>query len=389
MLLENLDYHHPHLYHDLPLSSPCSPPSYLATPSSPHTAFTFPIPASPTAAYLADSRSSPTPSSHSPAFSYFQCADSQIIKEEPWTLSSMQVKEEPWASVALDVSASNSFFPSSMVLSSQTSVQQEPSYEPQPSATNYSQSSTASYPQSSIVSYPHSTATSYPQSITAGYPQCSIAGYPQPSTASYVPSATSSYPTTTRNSLSPMVLSPALSNLNTPRVSLSSQCSDFSTKLRSNHSSLHSSPLGFMEQSGMGGFGHSVAVPHDLSVPETSQQQSGYITPPRSGYSSPLLEMPYHPVTAPPSYEESVQNFSLPTATSPYPLRAPYPYDQMTGGDPALGQAFTPDPDWIVGVDPPDTPDSSVKEEPSEELGEEGTRVCRFDIFEKACRFCL
>ena len=71
-------------------------------------------------------------------------------------------------------------------------------------------------------------------------------------------------------SSSPMLLSPAVSNLNTPRVSLSSTRShgshqDLSSRLRSSHSSLHSasaSPLPYSESHNcpVGTFGHSVSA---------------------------------------------------------------------------------------------------------------------------------
>ena len=69
-------------------------------------------------------------------------------------------------------------------------------------------------------------------------------------------------------SSSPMLLSPAVSNLNTPRVSLSSTRShgshpDLSSRLRSSHSSLHSasaSPLPYSDSNHCPGtFGHSVS----------------------------------------------------------------------------------------------------------------------------------
>ena len=184
----------------------------------------------------------------------------------------------------------------------------------------------------------------------------------------------------TRNSISPMVMSPAVSNLNTPRVSLSSQHSDFSAKLRSNHSSLHcsphNSPLGFLEP-GVGGFGHNISVHQDLQPSGMETSQSGYITPPRSGYSSPLQELHYS--TAPPSYQESIQNYQI---HSPY-LPPPYPYDQMTGSDPSLCPVnpFTPEPESLQSEreEAPDTPDSSIKEEPGEDVSEEGTTICRLD----------
>jgi hypothetical protein len=214
------------------------------------------------------------------------------------------------------------------------------------------------------------------------------------------------------DSYSPMLMSPAPSNLNTPRVSLSSHHSDFSARLRSCHSSLqcspHASPLGFAwdqgpSGSGLGGFGHSLAGLHDLSSAPTNMDMSssspleaggGYITPPRSGYSSPLQEEEeraaayHHHSAAPPSYDQTLQHHQQQLAGSCYPymgpespyLPPPYPYDEMgssSGGPPA----YTPEPESSLlserDQEPPDTPDSSVKEEPSEDINEDGAAICR------------
>ena len=216
---------------------------------------------------------------------------------------------------------------------------------------------------------------------------------------------------TTNDSYSPMLMSPAPSNLNTPRVSLSSHHSDFSARLRSCHSSLqcspHASPLGFTwdqggcSGGGLGGFGHSLAGLYDLNAPSNMDMSSsspldaGYITPPRSGYSSPLQEeeeeeraitAAYHHCAAPPSYDQSLQQqqqqqlagccYPYQCPESPY-LPPPYPYDEMSSGPPA----YTPDPESSLlserDQEPPDTPDSSVKDEPSEDINEDGAAICR------------
>lgn len=214
------------------------------------------------------------------------------------------------------------------------------------------------------------------------------------------------------DSYSPMLMSPAQSNLNTPRVSLSSHHSDFSGRLRSCHSSLqcspHASPLGFApweQGGGLGGFGHSLAGFHDLSGPANMDMSSssppieavGYITPPRSGYSSPLREerepadeetdynsFHMHAEGAPPSYHQTLHH-QMTSCYSPYMggpespyLPPPYPYDGTDGGPPA----YTPDPESSLvserDQEPPDTPDSSVKEEPSEDINEDGAAICRY-----------
>jgi hypothetical protein len=220
----------------------------------------------------------------------------------------------------------------------------------------------------------------------------------------------------TADSYSPMLMSPAPSNLNTPRVSLSSHHSDFSARLRSCHSSLqcspHASPLGFAWdlQGGGGGFGPSSlgglpdlggAAHMDLSA--SSPLEAGYITPPRSGYSSPQPEeeretgdYSYHShhqdgdtsAAAPPSYDQTMHHQLggccyppyLEGPESPY-LPPPYPYGgEMSGG--GGPPAYTPDPESSLlserDQEPPDTPDSSVKEEPSEEISEEGAAICRY-----------
>ena len=220
----------------------------------------------------------------------------------------------------------------------------------------------------------------------------------------------------TADSYSPMLMSPAPSNLNTPRVSLSSHHSDFSARLRSCHSSLqcspHASPLGFAWdlQGGGGGFGPPSlggglpdlggAAHMDLSA--SSPLEAGYITPPRSGYSSPQPEEEREPgdyayhshhqdgdtSAAPPSYDQTMHHQLggccyppyLEGPESPY-LPPPYPYGgEMSGG--GGPPAYTPDPESSLlserDQEPPDTPDSSVKEEPSEEISEEGAAICRY-----------
>ena len=136
---------------------------------------------------------------------------------------------------------------------------------------------------------------------------------------------TASQPDTIRTSVSPMIVSPSVSNLNTPRVSLSSVHSEFSSKIRSNHSSLetspHASPLGFMEHGaaggiGVGGFGHTIggAGHQDLGVAicMDTHDDTGCITPPRSGYSSPQQEDAYSSQHASlSSYDHSLQSYQV------------------------------------------------------------------------------
>merc|ERR1719244_2270772 len=119
-----------------------------------------------------------------------------------------------------------------------------------------------------------------------------------------------------------MILSPNISNLNTPRVSISSvqsnkSCSDLSLCIRSSNSSLHSnnpSPLNFLkhstDQTPVGTFGHSLSKYSD----------SMNISPPYTGKSSPppsvnqttiSQQSQYHPHDSasrksPPSYEETL-----------------------------------------------------------------------------------
>ena len=310
MLLENLESN-PHIYYsDISLPSPCSP----------HTNFSLPSPSSPNRGSYIPSPTSPHQGSYmpSPPSSHH---GSYIPACQPNNLNYFQfpvpqyceagvIKDEPWTVPALDI-------PSTSILPTTT--------------------------HSHISSFPTSTHIS------------------------------------ARSSLSPMLLSPVVSNLNTPRVSLSSLQSDFSTKLRSNHSSLqcspHTSPLGFLD-TGVGGFGHSMTSLNDLAstTMDTSPAQTGCITPPRSGYSSPLQDnMHYHHAPAPPTYEQSLQNYQI-SSSSQY-LPPPYSYALTGTSDPSLATPFTPDPDSVVS-EPPDTPDSSIKEEPSEEVGEEHVPKC-------------
>ena len=127
-----------------------------------------------------------------------------------------------------------------------------------PSPTSPHPSSLLPSPSSNI----HFTFPSLP------YPDHAIKEEPSPWT---VPSLDLPSTSLTSNdhfpSSSPMLLSPAVSNLNTPRVSLSSTRShgshpDLSSRLRSSHSSLHSasaSPLPYSDSHCPGTFGHSVS----------------------------------------------------------------------------------------------------------------------------------
>ena len=180
------------------------------------------------------------------------------------------------------------------------------------------------------------------------------------------------------SSTSPMVLSPPVSNLNTPRVSISSHGgSDLGLRIRSSHSSLHSnsnqgSPLGFsVHQQSLGTFGHSMSQSaysesQNYSYEQDFQQVS-------SRYSSP--QDYYRP--EPPSYEETLHNqIKLEPLSS---LPPPYPYTTTTPGPlPKLEPcpALTPDPDSVMSER--NTPDSSIKDEPSEEASEGGAMVCRW-----------
>ena len=171
-----------------------------------------------------------------------------------------------------------------------------------PSPTSPHPSSLLPSPSSNI----HFTFPSLP------YPDHAIKEEPSPWT---VPSLDLPSTSLTSNdhfpSSSPMLLSPAVSNLNTPRVSLSSTRShgshpDLSSRLRSSHSSLHSasaSPLPYSDSHCPGTFGHSVSQYSneqgnfmELSPPNpltslsslSSRLTPGCVTPPRSGFSSPL-----------------------------------------------------------------------------------------------------
>ena len=178
-------------------------------------------------------------------------------------------------------------------------------------------------------------------------------------------------------STSPMVLSPPVSNLNTPRVSISSHGgSDLGLRIRSSHSSLHSnsnhgSPLGFsVHQQSLGTFGHSMSQ----SVYSDSQNFSYELDFPQatSRYSSP--QDYYRP--EPPSYEETLHNQIKMEPLSSLP--PPYPYTNTPGPVPKLEPctALTPDPDSVMSER--NTPDSSIKDEPSEEASEGGVMVCRW-----------
>ena len=190
-----------------------------------------------------------------------------------------------------------------------------------------------------------------------------------------------------QSSSSPMVVSPAVSNLNTPRVSISSHGgSDLGLRIRSSHSSLHSnsaqgSPLGFsVHQQSLGTFGHSMVQ----SVYSDSQNFSYEQEFPQasSRYSSP--QDYYRP--EPPSYEETLQHQ---IKLEPLPcLPPPYPYTSNTSNTSTISTipgplpklepctALTPDPDSVMSER--NTPDSSIKDEPSEEASEGGVMVCRW-----------
>jgi len=282
-----------------------------------------------------------------------------------------------------------------------------------PSPTSPHPSSLLPSPSSNI----HFTFPSLP------YPDHAIKEEPSPWT---VPSLDLPSTSLTSNdhfpSSSPMLLSPAVSNLNTPRVSLSSTRShgshpDLSSRLRSSHSSLHSasaSPLPYSDSHCPGTFGHSVSQYSneqgnfmELSPPNpltslsslSSRLAPGCVTPPRSGFSSPLQiaepsMLPYHP--APPSYEQAVQHQYPPYMEPPPP---PYAFSVLKS-DPNLycpprpdlpkpegfnclptlaSEPHTPDPDSLLSDCGPDTPDSSIKEEPSEEASEgTGVLACKW-----------
>jgi len=218
--------------------------------------------------------------------------------------------------------------------------------------------------------------------------------------------------TSTTSSSSPMVLSPAVSNLNTPRVSISSHGepgqgpgSDIGARIRSSHSSLNSDIVSPVP----GTFGHSVhqclqslplfndlnqnfCLDHDMGI--TAQE---YHSAPNSRYSSPCNEYHDYYRPDPPSYEESLHlqhqhnqhQYKLEPLSSlppPYPYTSsaaastasavspPYHYTSPAMSTPA--PALTPDPD--LSEYGRDTPDSSIKEEPSEEASESGIITCRW-----------
>lgn len=354
MLLDNLDHSHQVYYNDLCLPSPCSPNQTafsLPSPTSPHPTASC-LPSSPTSSYQGSSYHLPSPSCQvNTGFNYFQ-------------------------------------FPAPPSLGNDDDV--KPSY---------TSDNTGVFKAPS--SYPVDGTIRSPSDQTDG---CLIKEEPwtvpafdiSPSPSSHPPPPVANFPTSSRSSVSPMLLSPAVSNLNTPRVSLSSLQSDFSSKLRSNHSSLqcspHTSPLGFLDPaaSGLGGFGHSLAGLHDIAAPSTMEtspaQSAGCMTPPRSGYSSPLQDSlnchqaqqhlpPPPPPTAPPTYEQTIQNYQISLGGCQY-LPPPYSYAFPGSTDPSLGTPFTPEPDSLVS-EPPDTPDSSIKEEPSEEVVDDPVTTCR------------
>jgi len=126
----------------------------------------------------------------------------------------------------------------------------------------------------------------------------------------------------------------------------------------------------------VGEFGHSILSSYDLNMHnmEVSGDESGYITPPKSGFTSPLQDYVYQ--SAFPFYEQPMQSYPM-SPNTPY-LPPPYPsYDHMINGDPALNTAsvFTADPESLESER--DTPDSSIKEEPGEEYNQDETSVCR------------
>ena len=177
---------------------------------------------------------------------------------------------------------------------------------------------------------------------------------------------------------SPMVLSPSVSNLNTPRVSISSHGgSDMGLRIRSSHSSLHSnsnhgSPGFCGHQPNLGTFGHHMSLyteSHNFSYEQDFQQQEPDCLP-GSRFSSPHDYYRQQP----PSYEESLQHqIKLEPLSS---LPPPYPYTTTPKLEPCSG--LTPDPDSVLSEGGRDTPDSSIKEEPSEEASEGGVMVCRW-----------
>ena len=91
-----------------------------------------------------------------------------------------------------------------------------------------------------------------------------------------------------------------------------------------------------------------------------------------SRYSSP--QDYYRP--EPPSYEETLHNQIKMEPLSSLP--PPYPYTNTPAPIPKLEPctALTPDPDSVMSER--NTPDSSIKDEPSEEASEGGVMVCRW-----------
>ena len=189
----------------------------------------------------------------------------------------------------------------------------------------------------------------------------------------------------------PMTLSPCVSNLNTPRVSLSSHpgsdhgpMSDSCplTRLRSSHSSLslHSDSVSPVPNN-LGTFGHSLQslpVFNDFNQNFCVDQDMGQDYQPR--YSSPCAYDPAYRHHEPPSYQEALEpagGYKLEPLSS---LPPPYPYTTTPMVTPPVSLP-TPDPDSAL-LSPSeagrDTPDSSIKEEPSEDLSEAGAAVCRW-----------
>jgi len=153
----------------------------------------------------------------------------------------------------------------------------------------------------------------------------------------------------------------------------------------------------------------------ELSPCPPPRPPPGSVTPPRSGLSSPLQEplLPYTP--APPSYEQALQHhypsymdhppppyFSVlksdpslypshPSHPSPHSIHLDPPHASHTSHPPPdlrpsvfcpphpQPQPDTPDPDSLLSDCGPDTPDSSIKEEASEEASEgTGVLACRW-----------
>ena len=349
MLLECLDpcvSHQSYLYTDLssPYSpAPCSPPHFtsfhtLSSPCSPHVG-SHPLPSLCSPHQQNHTFSIPSPTSpadfgvqtNNSSYNYFQFPSTTSTDHfvQPGTCSPVAIKNEPWSLNTFDMH----LLPSSK--------QQEQS-------------------QQTVF---NSSSNHYE----------------------------------TRTSVSPMIVSPAVSNLNTPRVSLSSVHSEFSSKIRTNHSSLetspHASPLGFMDHA-IGGFGHSIqhtdnmpVASMDTSINLQQHSEDGYITPPRSGYSSPHHDAYASSQPSISSYDHSLQSYQV-SSTSPYLFHQTQAYhhqyesmqpviDTLTSSNP-----FTPSGHDSTPLsekdDPPDTPDSSIKEEPSEEGAEDGTTLCRY-----------